>query len=55
VLIDEGARVTKQFHVNGIPRTFVFDREGKLVSQATDMRTQRQFFHMLAAAGLNPM
>jgi len=55
VLIDEGAKVAKQFHVDGIPRTFVFDREGKLVSQATDMRTQRQFFRMLAGAGLKPM
>lgn len=54
VLIDDGGKVAKQFHVEGIPHTFVFDREGKLVSQATDMRTQRQFLRMLAAAGLKP-
>jgi peroxiredoxin len=55
VLIDDGGKVAKQFHVEGIPRTFVFDREGKLVAQATDMRTQRQFLRMLSAAGLKPI
>jgi hypothetical protein len=38
----------------GLPRTFVFDRHGKLVSQAIDMRTRRQFLDMLAHAGLQP-
>jgi hypothetical protein len=55
VLLDDGGKVAKQFHVDGIPRTFVFDREGKLAAQATDMRTQQQFLRMLAAAGLKPM
>jgi peroxiredoxin len=55
VLLDDGGNVAKQFHVDGIPRTFVFDREGKLAAQATDMRTQQQFLRMLAAAGLKPM
>jgi peroxiredoxin len=55
VLIDDGGKVAKEFHVDGIPRTFVFDRDGKLVAQATDMRTQRQFLRMLAAAGLKPI
>jgi thiol-disulfide isomerase/thioredoxin len=54
VLIDEDGAVTKQFHVVGLPRTFVFDRNGKLVSQAIDMRTRRQFLDMLAHAGLQP-
>jgi thiol-disulfide isomerase/thioredoxin len=54
VLIDEGGKVAKQFHVDGLPRTFVFDRDGKLVAEAIDMRTQRQFFEMLAKAGLQP-
>jgi thiol-disulfide isomerase/thioredoxin len=54
VLIDDGGKVAKQFHVDGLPRTFVFDREGKLVAESIDMRTQRQFFEMLAAAGLQP-
>jgi thiol-disulfide isomerase/thioredoxin len=55
VLIDEDGAVAKTFHVDGLPRTFVFDREGKLVAEAIDMRTQRQFLEMLAKAGLHPV
>lgn len=54
VLLDTGGNVAKQFHIDGIPKTFVFDREGKLVAQSIDMRTQRQFLMMLAKAGLHP-
>jgi peroxiredoxin len=54
VLLDTGGKVAKQFHIEGIPKTFVFDREGKLVAQSIDMRTQRQFLMMLAKAGLHP-
>jgi thiol-disulfide isomerase/thioredoxin len=54
VLLDTGGKVAKQFHVDGLPRTFVFNAEGKLVAQSIDMRTQRQFLEMLAAAGLHP-
>lgn len=55
VLLDDSGKVAKQFHVDGLPRTFVFNRDGKLVAEAIDMRTQRQFFQMLAAAGLQPL
>ena len=55
VLIDDEGKVAKEFHVDGLPRTFVFDRNGKLVAEAIDMRTQRQFFAMLAVAGLQPL
>ena len=55
VLLDDGHKVGKQFHVNGIPKTFVFNPEGKLVTQSIDMRTQRQFLHMLGQAGLKPV
>jgi thiol-disulfide isomerase/thioredoxin len=54
VLLDSGGKVAKQFHVDGIPKSFVFDRDGKLVAQSIDMRTQHQFLMMLAAAGLHP-
>jgi thiol-disulfide isomerase/thioredoxin len=54
VLLDVGGKAAKEFHVDGLPRSFVFDREGKLVSESIDMRTQRQFFMMLAKAGLHP-
>jgi peroxiredoxin len=55
VLTDDGGKVAKQFHVDGLPRTFIFDRDGKLVAESIDMRTQRQFFAMLAKAGLQPL
>jgi len=44
--------VARQFAVDGIPKSFVYDRDGKLVAQAIDMRTQKQFLEMLANAGL---
>ena len=52
ILLDNGGEVAKQFGVDGIPKTFVYDREGKLVAQAIDMRTQQQFLAMLEKAGL---
>ena len=54
VLIDAGDAVHKQFHVTGIPQTFVFDREGKLTGIAIDQSTQKQFFELLGRAGLQP-
>ena len=44
--------VAKAFHIDGIPRTFVFDREGKLAAESLDMCSRRQFFTMLGRAGL---
>jgi peroxiredoxin len=52
VLLDPGRKVNDEFIVEGIPKSFVYDREGKLVAQSIDMRTQRQFLEMLAQAGL---
>ncbi len=52
VLLDSGGAVHKLFHVEGIPQTFVFDRDGKLAAIAIDQRTGRQFMGMLAQAGL---
>jgi len=52
VLLDPDSKVHKQFEVEGIPKSFVYDREGKLVAQSVDMRTQRQFLAMLSQAGL---
>ena len=51
-LLDPGRKVTELFRVQGIPKSFVYDRQGKLVAQAMDMRTQKQFLEMLAQAGL---
>ncbi len=52
ILLDPGRKVNQAFVIDGIPKSFVFDREGKLVSQSIDMRTRGQFLEMLAAAGL---
>ena len=54
VLIDPGDAVHKEFHITGIPQTFVFNRDGKLAGIAIDECTQRQFFRLLAQAGLQP-
>ena len=52
ILLDPGRKVTESFQVDGIPKSFVYDREGKLVAQSIDMRTRQQFLAMLAQAGL---
>lgn len=52
VLLDADGKVSKAFAVEGIPHSFVFDREGKLVAQSTDMRTRGQFLTMLGEAGV---
>src|SRR5450631_134220 len=52
VLLDPVRKVNEMFVVEGIPKSFVYDLEGKLVAQSIDMRTQRQFLEMLGKAGL---
>ena len=54
VLLDPGDKVHKQFHVVGIPRTFLFDRDGKLLSVGIDERTAKQFLTMLSKTDLHP-
>ena len=52
VLLDTSRKVNTSYFVNGIPKNFVYNREGKLVAQSIDMRTRGQFMKMLAKAGL---
>ena len=52
VLLDPGRRVNTLFNVMGIPKTFIYDRSGKLVAESIDMRTRQQFLGLLAQAGL---
>ena len=52
ILLDPGRKVNELFQIEGIPKTFVYDRNGKMVAQSIDMRTRRQFLEMLARAGL---
>ena len=52
VLLDPKRTVNEMFVVEGIPKSFVYDRRGRLAAQSIDMRTQKQFLEMLAKAGL---
>ncbi len=52
VFLDPERKVNEMFVVDGIPKSFVYDRYGNLVAQSIDMRTQKQFLEMLAKAGL---
>jgi peroxiredoxin len=53
VLLDPGRKVYDLFSVEGIPESFLYDRDGKLVATAIDMRTRQQLLAMLARAGLH--
>jgi len=52
ILIDPRRKAAKAFRVEVIPKSFVFDRDGKLVAQAMDVRTKAQFLDMVGKAGL---
>ncbi|MEP6962144.1 MAG: hypothetical protein ABI995_08700, partial [Acidobacteriota bacterium] len=52
ILLDPGSKVTELFRVSGIPKSFVYDRQGKLAAQSIDMRTVDQFVALLKQAGL---
>ena len=52
VLLDPGRKVNSAFMVEGIPKSFLFDREGRLAAQSIDMRTEAQFRELLKQAGL---
>ncbi|MGA3079918.1 MAG: TlpA disulfide reductase family protein [Terracidiphilus sp.] len=53
VLLDSDRKVHKMFHITGIPTTFIFDREGKLIGETIDQTTQRQFLDILAKTDLH--
>ena len=52
IALDPGRKVNLAFSVEGIPKSFIFDREGRLAAQAIDMRTEAQFMELLKLAGL---
>jgi peroxiredoxin len=54
ILLDTGGGAKERFHVEGIPKTFIFGRDGKLAAQSIDMRTLGQFLAMLQQAGMKP-
>lgn len=53
ILLDPGRKVAQVFGVEGIPKSFLYGRDGKLVTQAIDRRTERQFLAMLKLSGLD--
>ena len=52
ILLDPADTVNKRFLIQGIPKSLVYDRTGRLVAQSSDMRTITQFLLMLKQAGL---
>ena len=52
ILLDPGRKVNTAFTVDGIPKSFIYDRNGKLAAQAIDMRTMDQFKTLLSRVGL---
>jgi peroxiredoxin len=52
VLLDPERKVHDAFDVSGIPKSFIFDREGRIAALAIDMRTEAQFRELLKRAGL---
>jgi len=54
VLFDPSGKVHKAFHIDGIPKTFLFGRDGQLLAVAIDQRTRRQFLQMLEKTDLHP-
>jgi len=51
LLVDSGTKV-RQLYSMGVPRTLVFDREGKLVAQAVARPARSGWLEMLERAGL---
>ncbi len=50
--LDPERKTNTAFYVEGIPKSFLFDRQGRLVAQSIDMRTESQFLEMFKSAGL---
>jgi len=53
IVLDPQREASKLFAPREIPKSYVFDRAGKLVATAVDVRTRDQFLAMLAKAGLS--
>ncbi len=54
VLLDRGDKVHQEFFIEGIPRTYIFDRDGKLIGETIDQSTRKQFLEMLSRTDLHP-
>jgi peroxiredoxin len=52
ILLDPDRKVNSVYQIEGIPKSFIYDRTGKMVAQSIDMRTMGQFLQLLEKAGL---
>ena len=52
ILLDPGRTVSDALKIDSIPKTFIYDRTGRLAAQSIDMRTRQQFLGLLAKAGI---
>ena len=52
VMLDKGRQVNELYRVEGIPKTYIYGRDGQLVTESIDMRTRSQFLQMLSQAGI---
>ena len=54
VLLDRGGKIHHEFFIEGIPKTFVFNRDGKLIGETIDQSTRKQFLELLSKTDLHP-
>jgi len=52
ILLDPGRNVNQMYRIQGIPKSFLYDRKGHMIAQTIDMRTKAQFLDILSRAGL---
>ena len=52
ILLDPGRKVNTLYHIQGIPKSFLYDRKGQMIGQTIDMRTQAQFLELLSKSGI---
>ena len=53
VVLDPGGKVHHAFHITGIPKSFLFGRDGTLLAVAIDQRSRRQLLEMLSKTDLH--
>lgn len=52
IALDPDRKVNTAFSVEGVPKSFIFDREGRLAAQTIHMRTESRLLELLKLAGL---
>jgi thiol-disulfide isomerase/thioredoxin len=54
VLLDRSGKVHEEFFIEGIPKTYLFGRDGKLLGETIDQCTRKQFLELLSKTDLHP-